>query len=368
MSLILSPQMSLPVPVVGEENGPQFAIDINNCMSIIDGHNHTLGSGALVPTAGLDINTSLSFQGNSATSVGSIVFTPQASPLTGVATLYVAPNGGTGVDDLWYDDGAGNQIALTLSGAVNATIANLPGESYSGGTFTWAQGPGSTTPAFFDIASVTIRPATAGTTNGVTVNPPSAISSAYSIYLPPLPGATSFLTIDTGGNITGNIATSGGIAGSNIASGTVTGTNIAAATVTGANIASSTVTGSNIATATIGIANMGVANFTSASFSNVTIGTSYTSTGATASITTHGRPVIVLVQDVFETLPGPTSAEPNQTLFVRVTRDSGGAVQSQNGGFVFIDTPTAGAHTYTLYMAIGSIPVALTGSIVVWEL
>ena len=39
-----SPNMNLPIPIVGQEVGPAWANDLNGCMSIIDGHNHTVGA------------------------------------------------------------------------------------------------------------------------------------------------------------------------------------------------------------------------------------------------------------------------------------------------------------------------------------
>jgi hypothetical protein len=48
-----SPLMGMPVPVVGTDPGPDWANNLNACLSIIDGHNHTTGEGAPIPFAGL---------------------------------------------------------------------------------------------------------------------------------------------------------------------------------------------------------------------------------------------------------------------------------------------------------------------------
>lgn len=214
-NVIVSPNMNLPVPVPGVETGPQYAVDLNNSLNIIDGHNHAPGSGVQVTPQGLDINSDLPIQNNRITEAAGVQFSAPASSAL-LTYLYTNAQSGGGVTDLFYNDGAGNVIALTKAGEVNATIASIPGESYSGGTFTWKQGAGSTVPANFDIGSVTIRPNTAGTTNGVTVTPPSAISSAYSIALPTVPGSTSFVSLDTGGNLVASIPVAGGIGASNI--------------------------------------------------------------------------------------------------------------------------------------------------------
>jgi hypothetical protein len=196
----ISPNMSLVLPTPGVDPGPDYANNQNQDLLIIDSHNHGPGSGVQITPTGLNINTNLSFQNNSPTNVYSIVFS-NPSTNSNLTNLYTAPQSGGGITDLFYNDGAGNVIALTKAGLVNATIASLPGESYAGGTFTWKQGAGSTTPANFDIGSITIRPNTAGTTNGVVLGPPSGISSQYGVQLPIIPSSTSIMQLDTSGNM-----------------------------------------------------------------------------------------------------------------------------------------------------------------------
>jgi hypothetical protein len=188
------------------ETGPQYALDQNQDLLIIDAHNHSPGSGVAITPAGMDISTNLNFQNNSPYNVYSVVFSAPA-PTSSLTTLYTNTQTGGGLIDLFFNDGAGNVIALTKAGEVNATIASLPGESYAGGTFTWKQGSGSTTPANFDIGSVTIRPNVAATTNGVVLGPPSAISSQYNVQLPIVPAQTSIMQLDTSGNMLATLVT-----------------------------------------------------------------------------------------------------------------------------------------------------------------
>lgn len=203
----------VPTPGINGDPGPDYANNQNQDLAILDVHDHSPGRGVQITPSGLNINSNLPFNGNDITTIYGIGFSsPGASTQT--AFLYTNSQSGGGLVDLFYNDGAGNVIALTKAGTVNATIASLPGESYSGGTFTWKQGAGSTTPANFDIGSITLRPNTAGTTNGVTLSPPSGISSAYDQALPLNPSVTSYVTIDSSGNmlstipITANISTS----------------------------------------------------------------------------------------------------------------------------------------------------------------
>jgi hypothetical protein len=202
-----TPNMNLIVPTVGANGdpGPDYGNNQNQDLFILDGHTHAPGSGVQITPAGLNINSNLSFQNNSPYNVYSVIFSSPAST-SSLTRIYTNTQSGGGLIDLFYNDGAGNVIALTKAGAVNATIASIPGESYSGGTFTWVQGNGSTTPANFDIGSITIRPNTAGTTNGVVLGPPSGISSLYNVQLPFVPGsATSIMQLDTSGNMSASL-------------------------------------------------------------------------------------------------------------------------------------------------------------------
>jgi hypothetical protein len=270
MGSSITPNMNLvlanPAGTASPEPGPQYATDNNQSFTILDSHNHSPGSGVQITPLGMNINTNLSFQNNQATNVYGIQFSNPLANSTSLTFLYTAPQSGGGINDLFYNDGAGNVIALTKAGLVNATIASLPGESYAGGTFTWVQGNGSTTPANFDIGAITIRPNTAGTTNGVVVGPPSAISSQYNIFLPILPGSTSFTTIDSSGNMSSipllgsltnsNLSSSAGILGTQIASQTITQSNLAArstgTTVGAGGVALSTPFGTTASSGTIG--------------------------------------------------------------------------------------------------------------------
>lgn len=208
MSILISPNMSLPVPVVGTEQGPDYALDVNSCLTLIDGHDHSPGSGVQVTPAGLNINTTLTFNSQQATNVLSVSFTAQGTASAVLQSLSVAPGTESPdpIQDLWYTDGAGTAIQITAGGLVNSTVGSLPGESYSAGTFFWKQGTGSTIPANFDIGSIVLRPNVAATSFGTTLQPPSAIASAYTLTLPPDPSTASgskFLILSTAGVITG---------------------------------------------------------------------------------------------------------------------------------------------------------------------
>jgi hypothetical protein len=203
MSFILSPNMNLPVPVVGQEPGPNYASDINNALSLIDSHNHASGSGVQVTPSGLDINTDLPFQGNNAISLRSARFNIQVTPLSGVLDLACIYFSGV---DLYANDLNGNQIQITKSGGIAGTsgsIANLTSPasaSYVAGSQTFVWQSAANTPANMDFASAIFRNLSAGS-NGITVQAPLSLASSYSLTLPNLPGSQSFMTLDASGNI-----------------------------------------------------------------------------------------------------------------------------------------------------------------------
>lgn len=199
MAYTISPNMNLVVPGVGTEYSPNWATDLNADLSILDGHNHSLGSGVQITPNGIDINLDLPFNDNNATLLRSARFQVQATLLSGandLGCLYVS-----GVD-LYYNDENGNQIKITAGGAVNATSSGI-----SSGTATASFVAGvlvvdaaANTPANIQGASVLLGNNSAGT-NYLTLAPPSAMASSYQITLPSLPSSTLPVSISNTGTM-----------------------------------------------------------------------------------------------------------------------------------------------------------------------
>lgn len=340
MSNIISPNMNLIIPIVGSEAGPTYASDINNSLTLLDQHDHSLGKGLQITPAGLNINTALTLQNNALTNINSLVFTNQTSGIATGQALYVAPGSESPVPlpDLWYNDGSNPPIQLTSGGLVNATIASIPGESYAGGTFTWRQGTGSTTPANMDIGSVILRPNTAGTTNGVVLNPPAAVSSQFSLFLPTIPsGSTSFLLLDTSGNMNSTSAVFP-LTASSIANNTITAAQIANNTITATQIANDTITTTQISdSAGITLGQLAAPNdrggFTSgSSYSNGTGSYTTAITGQMISNPILGRPVMVYLtafSDGYIEISNPGGVS-NATIAFQISKQSGGTILNQS--------------------------------------
>lgn len=225
MSDIDSPNMNLPVPVVGQAPGPDYAKSIDNCLALIDAHDHSPGKGVPITPTGLNINAALSLQTNFLTNAAGVVFTPQ-TVTPGLGTIYV-----NGVD-LYYVDENNNNIRLTQNGGIAGTsgsIANLvppASAAYVSGlsAFVWQSNTGIA--ANMDFGSATLRNLSPNSTFGLTLAPPAGLSSNYTITLPVLPASPSLLTIDNAGNMSASPLLNKGITAANIADGTLTTTQI----------------------------------------------------------------------------------------------------------------------------------------------
>lgn len=219
MSIALSPNMNLPVPGVGTEAGPTYGTDINNCLTILDQHTHAPGSGVLITPSAININADLPMGANNLTLARSVRFQSQVAPIATASDLGCLYEVAL---DLYYNDGAGNQIRITQSGSVagsSGTITGLPSgtasAAFAAGTFTFQAS--TNTPANIDGGSFIFRNNTVNS-KGLTLQPPNAMGADYTLTLPALPVATSFMTLDTSGNMSGAISIASGLTGSNITS------------------------------------------------------------------------------------------------------------------------------------------------------
>lgn len=195
-----TPNMNLPVPVPTTTSGPTWAQQLVADMDIIDAHDHTSGNGVQITPDGLNINSNLPIGGNKVTGAGAVEFSPQNAALTDLEALYVVGQ------DLYYTDGAGNQVRITQSGSVtgsSGTITGLPSgtasAAFSTSTFTFQSA--TNTPAIMAVGPLVIgRNAVSPKT--VTVTPNASQSADYGLTLPQsLPSSTLPVTVDTSGNV-----------------------------------------------------------------------------------------------------------------------------------------------------------------------
>lgn len=201
-----SPNMKLPVPVPSDDPGPDWAANIVACFgstgSGIDGHDHSPQKGVPITPLGLNINAPLSMNDQSLTNTNYVQLLANSAALSGSITGIIYRVG----PDLYYNDGAGDQIAITANGAVAGTNGSIGGltspasASYAAGTFTWQSAVN--TPAAMAQGPTTIAQQIAGG-KGVTLLANASQAANYNITLPVAVATvvSSSLVSDTSGNL-----------------------------------------------------------------------------------------------------------------------------------------------------------------------
>lgn len=212
-TVIYSSNMNLPIPVQGQQTGPNYAINIDNCLSLIDSHDHSSGKGVQITPAGLNINADFPMNNNNLTTVKSIRFQAQSSlPATSPNLLCFYTVG----NDVYFNDGAGNVVRITQSGSVagaSGTITGLPSgtasAAYSAVSSKFIFQSASNTAADIDMGSAIIRERAAGA-KAIMISSPLSLANDYQVFMPAaLPASQKFLSLDASGNIASNWAVDG---------------------------------------------------------------------------------------------------------------------------------------------------------------
>lgn len=237
-----SPNMNLPVPIVGSDPGPTWASDLNSCLALIDSHTHTSGSGVQITPSGMNISGDLSMSNNNLTLCRSTRYQVQGSTLSASADVgctYV-----TGVD-LYYRDVSGNNVRITQSGGVAGSPGSIGSLSSpatatyvsANATFVWQSD--ANTSANLDCASLLIRNLVASS-YALTLAPPNAMGANYTLTLPSVPAQTNVMTLDASGSMGSITYDAVG------AAMTSTGANAIAATSSNANFGGKAVKENNL--------------------------------------------------------------------------------------------------------------------------
>lgn len=228
----LTPNMLLTLPTPSQTSGPEWANNLNSSLTLIDQHNHTSGRGARIPPAGLSITTDLPFQNHGATQLSHTQFNDNTS-LQIPTSVYVFAG------DLYYNNAAGQAVAITNGNSVNGAAGNITGliapaaVNYDSGTFSFLQDTGGPTSAVVSVGHLSLAGVNAGLSNLITIQPPGSFST-YSLTLPPNPpGAQSVMTMSNSGVVT-NAAVDGTL--------TLTPSLLKVGTIQTSNIANSAVT------------------------------------------------------------------------------------------------------------------------------
>lgn len=355
--------MNLNIPVVGVDPGPQYATDVNNCLTLVDQHDHSPGKGVQVTPSGLNINADLTLNDNNLINSRSLRMQVQPALLSLPADLTCFYANGV---DAYFNDGNGNQVRLTQSGAVAGTpgsIANLvppASASYNSGNSTFVFQSDANTPANIDGASYVLRNLAANSF-GLTLNPPNSMGADYSITLPTLPATTLPISITNAGNM---------------AAAQITTAQITPAAITTSLIATGNITQALLAPRATGqtVAAGGVATSPSSGVFS-TLSSAFVP-GVSVTITTTGRPVFIGFIDDGSLSQSFIGSNANEAIGLAFTRDAtqltfmvGQAASNTSlttgdhppSAFSHIDIVGAGTYTYTVEISalqgIGSVYV-----------
>jgi len=239
-----TPNMTLNLPVVGVDPGPDWANNVNAALSKVDSHNHTNGQGVPITPAAINVNADLSMNQNNLTNTNTVRFYPvPAAPSSALynASVYVYGS------DLYYRDGAGNNVRITNGGNVTGSPGTITGLPYgtasanyqsTNGTFQFQSA--TNTPAALSSGPVSIGTQTTSP-NQITLQSPNSLAAAYALTLPAgLPASSSnVVKIDNAGNLSATATTGSGNA--------VLATN---PTISGATLSSPTINSPSMTNAT----------------------------------------------------------------------------------------------------------------------
>ncbi len=368
-----TPNMGLQQPTAGVDSGITWESAVNNNSNTIDQHTHTPGNGVPIPVTGISIQAALSFNNSPATALQAAVFNAQPSLAT-MNAIYVIGS------DLYYNDGSNPPIRITAGGSVNVTSSGITNgsatASFNAGVL--VVNSAATVPANIQVGSVLLGNNVANS-KFLTLAPPAAMASNISQTLPTIPASTSIMQMDSSGNMSAVLTADGTtiVIGSNqlsIASGGVGTTQLATGAVTTAKLATDAVTTVKITDANVTPAKISASNNQTsslvASFSTAT-GSFQNITGLAVTITTSGRPVMLLTQ--CGTSQGnyastTTVVGANAGLGIALTRNASMIFRTSFLGptasgtpknvldfpassMMYIDYPTAGTYTYQVQLS-----------------
>jgi hypothetical protein len=112
---------ALAKPAVGTTTGPQWATDLNTSIDAVDGHDHSSNKGIRITPAAINISADLEYNQNSAIELKNVVFDSTVTASSTAYSLYQY-NG-----NLFFRDGSGTAIQMTITGTVNSGAGSISG-------------------------------------------------------------------------------------------------------------------------------------------------------------------------------------------------------------------------------------------------
>lgn len=215
MPLPPSTYMGLVLPAPGGDSGTWDDFLNTAVGGVVDGHRHIPGEGRQIPTAGINIDDDLQFNGFRATELDGAALTNLPTPLSTGATELFANSG-----DLWFRNAGGTNVRITLGNDINFTGFGGIGGDYaavgalvayvdSGDKYTFRQEEVLGTRHFAknESADIVLHPFHAAGTGGdvvpaTTIKANGSLASSYSLTLPTgLPANDAFVIVGSTGGV-----------------------------------------------------------------------------------------------------------------------------------------------------------------------
>lgn len=204
--------MLLVLPIPGVEVGPAWASELITALgSLVDAHDHSANKGVKITPSGLNITSDLDLKGSGAN-------TNNLKNFRALRTTNVGGTLGTAADwgaiyrngnELYFTDGAGNIVQITLNGALNVALGNITGMAggaavtYNNGTKTYVFTQSANKAAAIQAGDVVVTDESVAPGNGITLHAAAGLAAPFTITLPTaLPAGTAMpVTLDSAGNL-----------------------------------------------------------------------------------------------------------------------------------------------------------------------
>lgn len=185
--MAVTSNMGLPIDQVSITPGPSWATDLEQTKLLLDVHTHVSGMGVPVPTAGLNINSSIPMGGYGLSNAGMLGLANQLTTSSGQVNFLFAYAG-----NLYWNQGSGVPIQLTTTTGINVSgvggISGLTGTTgawtYSAALTTFIGTADTNKSAAIDVGAVTVRETNVANSQGVTLRATPGLTSGYTLTLP----------------------------------------------------------------------------------------------------------------------------------------------------------------------------------------
>lgn len=320
----------------------------NTGLSTIDQHDHTSGKGLRITPAAISIDAELDFNSEDLIGLRSTRFEAISLGDLGVSDIGALLVSGA---DLYYVDTAGNQVRMTSGGAVAGAPGSISGlaapasASYASVPKLFSFDSGVDTVGGVACGPLVLTDSTVPNGFATTIQVPAGLAADYQLTLPgALPGHTQLATFSSAGVMAFSDVVDNSTL--QLSSGVMS---IKALGVDTAQLAANGVTRAKMAAVGQQVSSSS-GSFTDSSNAFVDV------TNLTVTITTTGRPVMLMLQTVSGSAGGIASTTPSTTCAWHILRGATvvgagttptSATQQVSTSFAaYLDVIGSGTYTY----------------------